>query len=100
MLNLRFFRAHWMSSDVIFIHKQPPLRNIGDELCSPRHYFDLRSARERLAVVGGRDSPAIAGALRREHACRHGLLWRSDVAEPAVKEGLGEGPPERVELEP
>ena len=36
------------------------------------------------AVVGGRDSPAIAGALRREHACRHGLLWRSDVAEPAV----------------
>ncbi|MCB1911178.1 MAG: hypothetical protein H6948_18030 [Zoogloeaceae bacterium] len=80
MLNLRFFRAHWMSSDVIFIHKQPPLRNIGDELCSPRHYFDLRSARERLAVVGG----GVFADFGERDLARRGL-----TAQDAVLWGVG-----------
>lgn len=42
-----------MTDPIVFVHKQPALRNIGDELCSPKHYFSLRTALPRLAIVGG-----------------------------------------------
>ncbi len=42
-----------MPSEVVFVHHQPALRNIGDELCSPRHYFEFVKPRARLAIIGG-----------------------------------------------
>ena len=42
-----------MPSEVVFVHHQPALRNIGDELCSPRHYFDFVQPRARMAIIGG-----------------------------------------------
>lgn len=42
-----------MLSEVVFVHHQPSLRNIGDELCSPRHYFDFTQPRKRVAIIGG-----------------------------------------------
>lgn len=42
-----------MADDVLFIHHQPSLRNIGDELCSPKHYFSFESSGRRVAVLGG-----------------------------------------------
>lgn len=42
-----------MVEQPLFIHHRPALRNIGDELCSPRHYFSFSGPRERVAIVGG-----------------------------------------------
>lgn len=42
-----------MAEQPLFVHHCPALRNIGDELCSPRHYFSFSGARGRLAIVGG-----------------------------------------------
>lgn len=42
-----------MLYEVVFVHHQPSLRNIGDELCSPRHYFDFIEPRARIAIIGG-----------------------------------------------
>lgn len=42
-----------MAEGPIFIHHQPAVRNIGDELCTPRHYFSFTGASGRLAIVGG-----------------------------------------------
>ena len=38
---------------VRFVHRNPNLFNIGDFLCSPRHYFTFSGAPEGATVVGG-----------------------------------------------
>lgn len=46
-------------TDVAFEHRWPALFNLGDFLCSPRHYFRFRAARDpsggprRITIVGG-----------------------------------------------
>ena len=39
--------------EAVFIHHRPPLRNIGDELCSPRHYFRFVASERPVTVMGG-----------------------------------------------
>ncbi|WP_127555557.1 polysaccharide pyruvyl transferase family protein [Saccharospirillum alexandrii] len=36
-----------------FVHHQPRLYNVGDDLCSPRHYFNLTPAQPGLVIMGG-----------------------------------------------
>jgi len=38
---------------LLFLHHQPARGNIGDELCSPKHYFDMVPAASGVTVVGG-----------------------------------------------
>lgn len=38
---------------LLFLHHQPARGNIGDELCSPKHYFDMVSAVSGVTIVGG-----------------------------------------------
>ena len=40
------------SSNIRFIHQKPKFGNIGDELCSPKHYFNFK-AKERINILGG-----------------------------------------------
>ena len=42
-----------MHDGIEFVHHNPNLFNIGDFLCSPRHYFRFEGAREGATVVGG-----------------------------------------------
>ena len=41
------------SDGILFAHHRPPVQNIGDELCSPRHYFQFGGVRSDLCVIGG-----------------------------------------------
>lgn len=46
--------APWpVRNGIIFVHHQPPLYNLGDDLCSPRHYFSLNPVQPGLVVMGG-----------------------------------------------
>lgn len=38
---------------ITFVHHQPLIFNIGDYLCSPRHYFKFKNPIEDLVIVGG-----------------------------------------------
>lgn len=38
---------------ITFIHHLPTTPNLGDHLCSPRHYFHLDPARPDLCILGG-----------------------------------------------
>lgn len=41
-------------SNVRFIHQQPSHRNIGDDLCSPKHYFTFSTTQnQKMNVFGG-----------------------------------------------
>lgn len=58
-----------------FIHHQPKIYNIGDDLCSPRHYFSLQSAAIPLTILGG-------GAYNKyavKYAKRYGLNLSNTV---------------------
>lgn len=49
-----------------FVHHRPAVRNLGDELCSPKHYFSIHSADGVLYVLGGGVFPDWGrGILRR-----------------------------------
>jgi len=39
-------------ANVRFIHAKPKHGNLGDDLCSPKHYWDIR-AKERINIIGG-----------------------------------------------
>lgn len=39
-------------SNVRFIHQKPRHYNIGDDLCSPKHYFEFQS-KQRINILGG-----------------------------------------------
>lgn len=49
----KFFGPRHPPGTVLFIHHQPARGNVGDELCSPKHYFHLATERPVLAIVGG-----------------------------------------------
>ncbi|WP_108125530.1 hypothetical protein [Saccharospirillum mangrovi] len=60
MLNLFFKRQkhhsknHWPTENgIVFIHHQPAIYNIGDDLCSPRHYFNFETDIDGLTILGG-----------------------------------------------
>lgn len=38
---------------IVFIHKSPKVFNIGDYLCSPRHYFEFKKPIKNLTIIGG-----------------------------------------------
>ena len=40
------------SSNIRFIHQKPKFGNIGDDLCSPKHYFNFK-AKQRVNILGG-----------------------------------------------
>lgn len=47
-------QALWPNKNgITFVHHQPSLYNLGDDLCSPRHYFNLEPARQGLVIMGG-----------------------------------------------
>lgn len=41
------------TSGIRYIHHQPTLGNIGDTLCSPKHYFSFESPIKELTIIGG-----------------------------------------------
>jgi hypothetical protein len=38
---------------VEFIHRRPSLPNLGDQLCSPKHYYEFAPSSARVAIIGG-----------------------------------------------
>jgi len=44
---------YFEENGIRFFHHNPPRGNIGDYLCSPRHYFDFDPAISGLNIVGG-----------------------------------------------
>ncbi|QKI88638.1 hypothetical protein [Thiomicrorhabdus xiamenensis] len=38
---------------ITFRHHQPEIPNIGDHLCSPRHYFSFKNSKNNLIILGG-----------------------------------------------
>ena len=86
-----------VTSDVLFIHHQPSLRNIGDELCSPKHYFSFESGGRRVAVLGGgvfsdlgQHALAAAGV-----APQDAVLWaigRSNTVKDSVMPAIAQLP--------
>ncbi|MAY64011.1 MAG: hypothetical protein CML29_17545 [Rhizobiales bacterium] len=42
-----------LSPGVHFLHNKPTVPNLGDELCSPKHYFEFHSDGSTLIVGGG-----------------------------------------------
>ena len=50
----RRFRANYpIINGINFVHHQPKHGNLGDELCSPKHYFDFHDAKKDLTIIGG-----------------------------------------------
>lgn len=45
--------GHFDEGKIVYIHKDPKPTNIGDYLCSPRHYVELETKREQLYILGG-----------------------------------------------
>lgn len=58
---LNALRQHWrrwradmpVQDGIVFIHHRPARGNVGDLLCSPRHYFRFTGAQPGLVVMGG-----------------------------------------------
>ncbi len=50
---LRKETSYPVENGVVFVHKTPDHRNIGDFLCSPRHYFLFEGALPGLKILGG-----------------------------------------------
>ncbi len=60
---MKFFKYFWSyfikiikfprENRITFIHKNPKIFNIGDYLCSPRHYFKFKDPIKNLTIVGG-----------------------------------------------
>lgn len=48
-----------IENGIRFIHRSPKIFNIGDYLCSPRHYFKLFSNLNNLTIVGGGVFPHV-----------------------------------------
>lgn len=46
-------RALPCDGGVTFVHKSPKHGNIGDYLCSPRHYFEFSAIKENVKILGG-----------------------------------------------
>ncbi len=59
---------------VHFVHNTPALPNLGDAVCSPKHYFDFASERSVLIVGGGAYSRLGIREARR-HAAAVKIAW-------------------------
>lgn len=50
----RRFQAHYpIENGIKFVHHSPARGNIGDLLCSPRHYFSFQQPKKNLIIIGG-----------------------------------------------
>lgn len=60
-----------------FIHRQPPRPNLGDHLCSPKHYYDFvaEPSAGTVAVIGGGAYTDFAVGVARTSKHDHRILW-------------------------
>lgn len=45
--------GYFEESGIRFFHHNPPRGNLGDYLCSPRHYFEFVASESPLNIIGG-----------------------------------------------
>nr|WP_320051399.1 hypothetical protein [uncultured Desulfuromonas sp.] len=62
---------------VTYIHHAPSRGNIGDFLCSPRHYFTFHTPLQGLHIVGGGVFVGLAvdKLMRHNIPCDNAILW-------------------------
>lgn len=67
---------------LVYLHHRPERGNIGDELCSPKHYFEIVPARSGVTVIGGGVFTDFGlgqlKALRRQPS--RAVLWGSGIS--------------------
>lgn len=64
-------------SSVTFIHHHPSVYNLGDDLCSPKHYFEFVNPRAPMAIVGGGvfADLGLAALARHQIPPSNAILW-------------------------
>jgi hypothetical protein len=64
-------------SSVTFIHHHPHIYNLGDDLCSPKHYFEFVNPRVPMAIVGGGVFADLGQAALARHQIHpsNAILW-------------------------
>ena len=64
-------------SSVTFIHHRPSIYNLGDDLCSPKHYFEFINPRAPMAIVGGGvfADLGLAALARHQIHPSNAILW-------------------------
>jgi len=74
---------------ITFIHHNPSHGNIGDFLCSPRHYFNLKPILSDLYIIGGGVFKDFAMKQLQENSIssKKAIIWgtgqsRSDLSNP------------------
>lgn len=71
-------RLHYpVENGITFIHHYPEQGNLGDNLCSPRHYFEFKSPSRFLCIIGGGVYLQFAVSLSRELGLfrNRSVLW-------------------------
>ena len=80
---LDLWRKHPKVGGIHFIHLQPKFRNIGDELCSPKHYFRFEPGSARAIVGGGALFHSAEKMVQRfQLSMQESVLWGVGASVP------------------
>lgn len=68
---------YFEENGIRFFHHNPPRGNIGDYLCSPRHYFEFDPAISGLNIIGGGVYVDMGVRFIKKHGLdpAHTILW-------------------------
>lgn len=69
---------------ITFLHHQPSFGNIGDELCSPKHYFAFEAGEKPLIILGGGAFSDLGLRMLRKRGWnpRQAVLWGAGISNP------------------
>ena len=80
----RWNTAYPEENGVKYVHHNPERGNIGDQLCSPRHYFAFYDPIPSLTVIGGGVFVEYGYRFLRktDHKPEHCVLWGTGLSTP------------------
>jgi hypothetical protein len=74
----KFFRnKDIIKNEITFVHHEPRIFNIGDYLCSPKHYFYFINPINNLYIIGGGIFPSFARKYLKKNNLKKNqvILW-------------------------
>ena len=74
----KFFRnKNIIKKEITFVHHKPQIFNIGDYLCSPKHYFYFINPINNLYIIGGGIYPSFARKYLKKNNLKKDqvILW-------------------------
>lgn len=71
------FNKNNLRKDIEFVHHKPKIYNIGDDFCSPKHYFKFENPINNLTIIGGGIYPLLAKKYIKKNNLRRNqiVLW-------------------------